>query len=139
MKQRKEIESNSSHLLPSTLLAVFSIPNSTSIQRIPGMSFASDDSSPTSSLPDSSDSDLGNDYRAPLNGEAPEPSIDGTSVTGGEGGVRVSSAEDVSAEEKKVSSHFSLDRGVQGVPRCAVRLYREQQSLSAILCHSGSR
>ncbi|GAA5930518.1 protein serine/threonine phosphatase [Sporobolomyces koalae] len=66
------------------------------------MSFQVDDASPTSVLPtgsSSSDSDAG-DYRAPLNGDAPEPSIDGTSVTGGEGGVRATSADEVGLEEK---------------------------------------
>lgn len=91
------------------------------------MSFAADDASPVSSLPASpaqsstpndadsssatssagSASDL-QEYRAPLNGEAPEPSIDGTSVTGGEGGIRADSADQVSDDDKKVSNTGSL-------------------------------
>jgi len=72
------------------------------------MSFANDDSSPTSSLPSSpstsatSLNDDLNGYRAPLSGEAPEPSIDGTSVGGGEGGVRAESLDEISDDDKKV-------------------------------------
>jgi len=87
------------------------------------MSFAADDSSPTSSLPSSgSDSDE-SEYRAPLNGEAPEPSIDGTSVTGGEGGLRASSAEEVDEESKKVSCGFRLGGtiGVGGIDDSGLR------------------
>ncbi|BGP49272.1 Palmitoyl-protein thioesterase 1 [Rhodotorula kratochvilovae] len=76
------------------------------------MSFSSDDS-PTSSLPSSpsgssssatslTGGDL-NEYRAPLNGEAPEPSIDGTSIGGGEGGVRADSLEEISDDDKKLA------------------------------------
>ncbi|GAA5901883.1 hypothetical protein JCM8208_006627 [Rhodotorula glutinis] len=88
------------------------------------MSFANDDSSPTSSLPSSpstsatSLSDDLNGYRAPLNGEAPEPSIDGTSVGGGEGGVRAESLDEISDDDKKLAlslksqanTHFSSSR-----------------------------
>lgn len=72
------------------------------------MSFASDDSSPTGSLPSSpstsatSLTDDLNGYRAPLNGEAPEPSIDGTSVGGGEGGIRAESVDEITDDDKKV-------------------------------------
>lgn len=73
------------------------------------MSF-SNDSSPTSSLPGSPESATPlsslsetSEYRAPLSGEAPEPSIDGTSVGGGEGGIRAGSAEEISEDDKKVS------------------------------------
>ncbi|GAA5871040.1 hypothetical protein JCM1840_007576 [Sporobolomyces johnsonii] len=80
------------------------------------MSFAADDASPTSSLPSSPSTSATSlngsisgdegEYRAPLNGEAPEPSIDGTSVAGGEGGVRATSAEEVGDEEKKLALHI---------------------------------
>ncbi|GAA5825213.1 hypothetical protein JCM11251_006147 [Rhodosporidiobolus azoricus] len=70
------------------------------------MSF-SDDSSPTSSLPSSPSSPPSSlpddDYKAPLSGEAPEPSIDGSSKYGGEGGVRASSLEEVGEEERKLA------------------------------------
>ncbi|GAA5992628.1 hypothetical protein JCM11641_003530 [Rhodosporidiobolus odoratus] len=74
------------------------------------MSFSSD-ASPTSSLPSlspsssppSSPQTTDDDYRAPLSGEAPEPSIDGTSVQGGEGGVRATSLAEVGDEEKKLA------------------------------------
>jgi hypothetical protein len=85
------------------------------------MSFSSD-ASPTSSLPsspstsatapsspNSTNGDLhDSEYRAPLNGEAPEPSIDGTSVGGGEGGLRALSLEEVGKEEKVVSLPLRL-------------------------------
>ncbi|KAK4050596.1 Palmitoyl-protein thioesterase 1 [Microbotryomycetes sp. JL201] len=67
--------------------------------------------SPTAALPDldsvsSSDdaasTDATSEYVAPLSGKAaPEPSIDGTSVTGGEGGVRAQSLDQVSDEDKQ--------------------------------------
>lgn len=43
------------------------------------------------------------EYVAPLSGHAPDPSIDGTSVSGGEGGVRAEKEADVGEEEKQVS------------------------------------
>ena len=43
------------------------------------------------------------EYIAPLSGHAPDASIDGTSVGGGEGGIRPESKDDVSDEDKKVS------------------------------------
>ncbi|POY71537.1 putative Protein-serine/threonine phosphatase [Rhodotorula taiwanensis] len=83
------------------------------------MSFAADDASPVSSLPSSPSLSAGDDaatlsstassqdslleYRAPLNGEAPEPSIDGTSVMGGEGGIRAESADQVSDDDKQLA------------------------------------
>ncbi|GAA5917451.1 hypothetical protein JCM6882_006473 [Rhodosporidiobolus microsporus] len=72
------------------------------------MSFASDDSSPTSSLPASPSSAAtslpdDSEYKAPLSGEAPEPSIDGSSKYGGEGGVRATSAEEVGDEERQAA------------------------------------
>ncbi|BGP17335.1 hypothetical protein JCM10213_007549 [Rhodosporidiobolus nylandii] len=93
------------------------------------MSFSSD-SSPTSlpatssppSSPSSSTSSLPSDpeqeYRAPLNGDAPEPSIDGTSSGGGEGGIRAARKEDVGEEESKLAltlksqanAHFTASR-----------------------------
>lgn len=100
------------------------------------MSFAADDASPVSSLPASpahssspndadsssatSSADL-QEYRAPLNGEAPEPSIDGTSVTGGEGGIRADSADQVSDDDKKVSNQFLFFSGSLGGSPAAVR------------------
>lgn len=55
------------------------------------------------------DSDAGSstgssEYVAPLGGHAPEPSIDGTSVGGGEGGVRAETPDQVGDEEKKVGA-----------------------------------
>jgi hypothetical protein len=71
------------------------------------MSFQVDDANPASLAEEVANSE---DYRAPLNGDAPEPSIDGTSVNGGEGGVRAANAAEVGEEEKKVRfSRFSLD------------------------------
>lgn len=64
------------------------------------MSFQVDDANPASVPPDAEDSE---DYRAPLNGDAPEPSIDGTSVNGGEGGVRAASEAEVGEAEKKAA------------------------------------
>ncbi|GAA5952624.1 hypothetical protein JCM3765_002225 [Sporobolomyces pararoseus] len=64
------------------------------------MSFQVDDANPAAVPQDSANSE---DYRAPLNGEAPEPSIDGTSVNGGEGGVRAANAAEVGEEEKKAA------------------------------------
>jgi len=99
-----------SSLFPLSTLLLGSVLHETSQnkQLHQEMSFAADDSSPISSLPSSSSSESdSSEYRAPLNGEAPEPSIDGTSVTGGEGGLRASSAEEVDAESKKVSWRFS--------------------------------
>jgi hypothetical protein len=83
-------------------------------------SLFSDTSSPTEALPtpapvasSSSESDSASDsgseysptseYCAPLGGHAPDPSIDGTSVGGGEGGIRADKAEDVSDADKQVS------------------------------------
>ncbi|GAA5992906.1 hypothetical protein JCM10908_001399 [Rhodotorula pacifica] len=92
------------------------------------MSFAADDASPVSSLPtspgvadgdnDSSSSSATSstsfsEYRAPLNGEAPEPSIDGTSVTGGEGGIRADSAEEVSEDDKKLALSLKSQANAQ--------------------------
>ncbi|KWU41314.1 protein phosphatase 5 [Rhodotorula sp. JG-1b] len=92
------------------------------------MSFAADDASPVSSLPASpahssspndadsssatSSADL-QEYRAPLNGEAPEPSIDGTSVTGGEGGIRADSADQVSDDDKKLALSLKSQANAQ--------------------------
>ncbi|BGP56321.1 Palmitoyl-protein thioesterase 1 [Rhodotorula sphaerocarpa] len=103
------------------------------------MSFAADDASPVSSLPtspplspgsSSSDSDSASgsaatsnaagaptdnlqEYRAPLNGEAPEPSIDGTSVTGGEGGIRADSVDEVSEDDKKLALSLKSQANAQ--------------------------
>ncbi|GAA6006865.1 PP5 family serine/threonine-protein phosphatase [Rhodotorula paludigena] len=90
------------------------------------MSFSSDDSSPTSSLPSSPSTSAtsapalpgASEYRAPLSGEAPEPSIDGTSVGGGEGGIRAATVDDVGEAEKKLAlslksqanAHFTQSR-----------------------------
>ncbi|GAA5848786.1 hypothetical protein JCM8547_006345 [Rhodosporidiobolus lusitaniae] len=93
------------------------------------MSFSSDDSSPTSSLPSTPGSptssatgtppphSFDDDFKAPLSGSAPEPSIDGTSVNG-EGGIRALSLDEVGDEEKRLAlsyksqanSHFSGSR-----------------------------
>jgi hypothetical protein len=86
----------------------------------PSLFSPSDSASPTSVLPSleslstSSASDSASDdgssatsdseYVAPLSGHAPDPSIDGTSVTGGEGGVRVEKSEDVTEADRQVSS-----------------------------------
>lgn len=84
---------------------------------LPSSPPSSNGATPSSSSPTSGDSELHYDgasdseYRAPLNGEAPEPSIDGTSVTGGEGGLRALSIEEVGDEEKKVSLASSWKTG----------------------------
>ncbi|GAA5833510.1 hypothetical protein JCM3766R1_002562 [Sporobolomyces carnicolor] len=66
------------------------------------MSFNTEDADPASLLKDKQETN-DQDYRAPLNGDAPEPSIDGTSVNGGEGGVRAANAAEVGDEEKKAA------------------------------------
>ncbi|ORY62711.1 Metallo-dependent phosphatase-like protein [Leucosporidium creatinivorum] len=83
-------------------------------------SLFSDTDSPTDALPtpapvasSSSSSDSASDsgseyspsseYCAPLGGHAPDPSIDGTSVGGGEGGIRAENAEDVSDADKQTA------------------------------------
>ncbi|GAA6024151.1 hypothetical protein JCM10207_001601 [Rhodosporidiobolus poonsookiae] len=91
------------------------------------MSF-SDDSSPTSSLPSSPSSSPStgatssvahlslddSDYRAPLNGEAPEPSLAGSSEYGGEAGnPRAVRIEDVSEEEKKAALALKTQANAQ--------------------------
>lgn len=107
------------------------------------MSFAADDASPVSSLPSSPSLSAGDDaatlsstassqdslleYRAPLNGEAPEPSIDGTSVMGGEGGIRAESADQVSDDDKQVSQ-------LSGDPPCCP----DPRATSRKLCSAGS-
>ena len=118
------------------------------------MSFAADDASPVSSLPASpahssspndadsssatssagSASDL-QEYRAPLNGEAPEPSIDGTSVTGGEGGIRADSVDQVSDDDKKVSK--PLFPGSLGGALAACELARERHRGMAVIMWRG--
>ena len=70
------------------------------------MSFNTEDADPASLLKDKQETN-DQDYRAPLNGDAPEPSIDGTSVNGGEGGVRAANAAEVGDEEKKVRNELS--------------------------------
>ena len=102
----------------------FPLPAATAIATAmsPSLFSDSDSNSPTQSLPSLSDaeSDAGSDsgrsstsseYIAPLSGHAPDPSIDGTSVGGGEGGVRADREEDVGDEEKQVSQ--SLESAVR--------------------------
>ena len=108
--------------------------------------FAADDASPTSALPsleslttsdvvldsqlnqDVADSDnesvsstgsAASEYIAPLSGHAPDASIDGTSVGGGEGGIRPESKEEISDEDKKVSA--TLARARRWTEPCTVR------------------
>lgn len=53
----------------------------------------------------SSTGSAASEYIAPLSGHAPDASIDGTSVGGSEGGIRPESQEDVSDQDKKVSTN----------------------------------
>ncbi|GAA6043581.1 hypothetical protein JCM8097_005264 [Rhodosporidiobolus ruineniae] len=94
------------------------------------MSLSVDDGSPTSSLP-SSPSDSGSsssatlsslppdsEYRAPLSGECPDPSLAGSSEAGGESGIRANSEDEVGDEEKRLAlslkqranAHFTASR-----------------------------
>ncbi|KAK4702839.1 serine/threonine-protein phosphatase 5, partial [Phenoliferia sp. Uapishka_3] len=64
------------------------------------------DAESTHSSDEDSSSDAGSstsEYIAPLSGHAPDPSIDGTSVTGGEGGVRAEKEEEVGEEQKQAA------------------------------------
>lgn len=95
------------------------------------MSFQVDDADPASLLKDTSLKDEP-DYRAPLNGDVPEPSIDGTSVNGGEGGVRAATEADVGEEEKKVSKPSSRD-SIRSRVTTSSRESVEKRSRSGIL------
>lgn len=75
------------------------------------------DHSGSSSTSDYGESDSDSEYVAPLSGHAPDPSIDGTSVGGGEGGVRAESLEEVTDEDKQVSS---AEVGLAGWPAWAM-------------------
>lgn len=87
---------------------------------MPSLFSPTDSDSPTSALPnlaelshhehhsssstsDYGESDSDSEYVAPLSGHAPDPSIDGTSAGGGEGGLRAESLEEISEEDKQVS------------------------------------